>query len=126
MLTARKLLAELHLAVVDLPDLGCGENLKDVPSSNQSNGVYRRFQNMPIDGYWDVFDPLNEADKESAFNSLADDLTDIYLDLKLGLLYYDRGYIIEALWEWRFNFDIHWGHHLVGAQRAIHSYLSSN
>lgn len=126
MLTARKLLAELHLAIVDLPDLGCGENLKDVPESKESNGVYRRFKNMPIDGYWDVFDPLNELDTESVFNSLADDFTDIYLELKRGLLYYDRGHIIQALWEWRFSFYIHWGTHLVGAQRAIHSYFCSD
>jgi hypothetical protein len=79
---------------------------------------------MPSDGYWDVFAPLNEEDTESVFNSLADDLADIYRDLKRGLLLYNQGHIVEAIWEWRFNFDIHWGTHLVGAQRAIHSYFS--
>lgn len=124
MLTVRKLLVELHLGVLDLPDLGCGGTLKDVPTFNQENSTYQRFQNMPIDGYWDVFDPLNEEDTESVFNSLADDLADIYRDLKRGLLLYNQGHIVEAIWEWRCNFDIHWGTHLVSAQRAIHSYFS--
>ncbi|MBD2451990.1 DUF5063 domain-containing protein [Nostoc sp. FACHB-152] len=51
-------------------------------------------------------------------------LTDIYLDLKKGLILYEHSYFIEALWEWRFHFEIHWGAHLVGAQRAIHNYFS--
>jgi hypothetical protein len=27
----------------------------------------------------------------------------------------------EAVWEWKFNMQIHWGHHVVGALRPIHS-----
>lgn len=124
MLIARKLLAGLHLAVLDLPDFGCGKDVIDIPSLSKENHVYQHFQNMPINGYWDVFDPLNQEDTQSVFNSLADDLSDIYRDLKRGLLLYNQGYITEAVWEWRFNFQIHWGVHLVSAQRAIHSYFS--
>jgi hypothetical protein len=29
------------------------------------------------------------------------------------------------LWEWRFNFQIHWGEHLTGALRALYSLSST-
>lgn len=122
MVTARKLLAELHLSVLALPDLGPGEDTKDNLTADDWKSVSGRFQNLPVDGYWDVFDPLNESD--SVFNALWDDLSDIYRDLREGLLLYQRGQIVEAVWEWRFHFEIHWGAHLTGAQRAIHAYFT--
>jgi len=45
-------------------------------------------------------------------------LSDIYLDIKRGLILFDGHHPIDAAWEWRFNFQIHWGQHLVGAQRT--------
>lgn len=123
MLTARKLLAELHRAAIDLPDLGPGEDTEDAISADEWRSVRGRFQKLPVDGYWDVFHPLEE--EAPVFNTLPDDLSDIYRDLKEGLLLYTRGQIVEAVWEWRFNFEIHWGAHLTGAQRAIHAYFSN-
>lgn len=83
-----------------------------------------RFQNLPVDGYWDVFYPLELEKEEPIFNMLSDDLSDIYRDLKDGLVLYKKGKITEAVWEWKLHFDIHWGAHLTGAQRAIHNYFS--
>jgi hypothetical protein len=122
MLAARKLLAELHLAALSLPDLGPGEDTEDELTADDWKIVCSRFQKLPVGGYWDVFDPLKE--EAPVFNSLWDDLSDIYRDLKEGLLLYRNGRIVEAAWEWRFNFEIHWGAHLTGAQRAIHAYFS--
>ncbi|MBT2659203.1 DUF5063 domain-containing protein [Bacillus sp. ISL-18] len=34
---------------------------------------------------------------------------------------YERNEHIEATWEWKFSFDIHWGSHAVDAIRALHS-----
>jgi hypothetical protein len=50
MLTVRKLLAELHLGVLDLPDLGCGETVKDLPAFNQKNGTISVFKICPAMG----------------------------------------------------------------------------
>lgn len=122
MLTARRLLAELHLAVLNLPALDAGEETEDMLTTDEVKTVYGRFQKLPVNGYWDVFDPLTE--EAPVFNALPDDLSDIYRDLKEGLLLYNQGQIVEAVWEWRFNYEIHWGAHLTGAQRAIHSYLT--
>jgi hypothetical protein len=123
MQTARKFLAELHQAVIDLPDLGPGDDTEDTISADEWKSVCGRFQELPVNGYWDVFNPLEE--EAPVFNTLSDDLSDIYRDLKEGLLLYARGQVVEAVWEWRFNFEIHWGAHLTGAQRAIHAYISN-
>ena len=123
-IVARQLLAELHLAVLLLTDIGCGEDIDDnIVSFEEWRTVLNRFQELPVQLYWDIFNPLEE--ESPVLNSLSDDLADIYRDIKEGLILYNRGMIIEAVWEWRFNFQIHWGAHLTGAQRAIHSYLST-
>lgn len=118
----RQILLELHLGVLKLPEVDLTEEKSSAPEVKNWKDVLQRFSNLPVDGYWDVFDPLKEDDP--VFNSLADDLADIYRDLIEGLYFYDRSDLIEAVWEWKFQFNIHWGAHLVGAQRAIHSYLS--
>ena len=124
MVFARKVLAELHLAVLDLPDNCPDSDTEDKISHEMWQAVCARFSELPVDGYWDVFDPLVKDKDEPVFNTLWDDLSDIYRDVKEGLLLYEDGKTEEAIWEWRFNFTIHWGAHLTGAQRAIHSYFS--
>jgi hypothetical protein len=120
---ARRLLAELHLAVLDLPtEIPDTETRADSLSADDWKAIRNRFQHLPINGRWDVFNPLVE--EPPVFNTLCDDLSDIWRDLKEGLVLYDRGEIEEAVWEWQFNFEIHWGRHLTGAQRAIHAYFS--
>jgi hypothetical protein len=120
---ARLLLAELHVAAVRLPALGSrGDREATKMSHEEWSGFFGKFAGLPLNGYWDVFNPLEET--EPIFNSLADDLADIYRDVKAGLSLFDEQHCAEAAWEWRFNFQIHWGQHLVGAQRALHEYLS--
>jgi hypothetical protein len=120
---AGRLLAELHLAALRLPDLGPGGD-KDAVRISQDEWLlmYQKFGKLPLASYWDVFNPLEE--EGPILNSLADDLADIYRDVKSGLSLFESQHLIEAAWDWRLNFQIHWGGHLVGAQRAIHEYLS--
>jgi hypothetical protein len=99
------------------------EDVSDKVTAEQQKSVCWRFSSLPIQGYWDVFDPLITEGGEAVFNSLSDDLADIYRDIKEGLVLYDAGKLKDAVWEWQFNFKIHWGQHLTGAQRAINSYL---
>lgn len=81
---ARQILAELHLAALKLPELGCGGDREAVEISHDEwLNIYQKFALLPVTGYWDVIDPLEET--EPVFNSLADDLADIYRDLKNGL-----------------------------------------
>jgi hypothetical protein len=71
------------------------------------------------DTYWKVFEPYTAV--EPVCGSLSDDLIDIYKDLKEGVLLYQSDEQVEAIWHWKFNFEIHWGKHAVNAMRALHS-----
>jgi hypothetical protein len=69
--------------------------------------------------YWEVFNPYDLD--EPLEGSLSDDIMDIYQDIKRGLLLFEKNKYIEAIWQWKFNFEIHWGNHAVDAIRALHS-----
>jgi hypothetical protein len=77
------------------------------------------------DRYWQVFDPTE--DDEAVFGTLADDIADIYRDLKEGLV------LIEAhgtpsediIWNWRLLFYSHWGKHAMDALLAVHFRLQN-
>ncbi|RIH82849.1 hypothetical protein Mterra_02512 [Calidithermus terrae] len=74
-----------------------------------------------IDHYLEVFDPYETSNAETVGGSLVDDISDIYRDLLAGLRQWERGESGAALWEWRFNFEVHWGEHAISAIRAIHA-----
>lgn len=119
------LLAELHLAAVHLPELKLGDNL-DAPQISLEDWslISNKFGQLPVTVYIDVFNPLK--DNQPIENSLPDDLADIWRDVKVGLILFDANHPIDAAWKWRLNFQCHWGQHLVGAQRAVHEYLSDD
>jgi hypothetical protein len=78
-------------------------------------------------GNWDlyshVFDPTR--DQEAIKGSLADDIADIYRDLKKGLVCHhsDCKPPDDILCEWRLLFYSHWGDHATSALRTIHFLL---
>lgn len=119
---ARELLAELYVSVIGINDIGCGEELEHTVPVEDWKRILERFQKLPVDLYWSVFDPLEE--EPPVLCSLADDLADIYRDIKVGLIMFKDGHIVEAVWQWRFDFSLHWAAHLTSAQRAIQSYLT--
>ena len=69
--------------------------------------------------YREVFDPYAELSDGEVTGDIIDDLGDIYRDLQRGLVHWQSGRSGEALWEWRFNFQIHWAEHATSALRAI-------
>lgn len=69
--------------------------------------------------YWEVFNPYNL--EEPVCGSLTDDILDIYKDVKIGIFLYEYKEHIEAIWHWKFYFQVHWGSHTVDAIRALHS-----
>ncbi len=78
------------------------------------------------DGYWLEFDiPGNENCKSG---SLADDLTDIYCELKSGLLALEQNSkpVSQAVDDWRCGFNVHWGKHLTDAQKHLLELQTSN
>ena len=69
--------------------------------------------------YWEVFDPFELEDP--VCGDLCDDLRDIYGDLRSGIREFDAGRRNNAIREWQFGLDNHWGTHAVDAVRALHS-----
>jgi len=60
--------------------------------------------------------------------SIAENLADIYQDLKDFLLLYQTGtseVMNDAIWECRMNFENIWGQKLVNSLRAIHRFIYS-
>ncbi len=127
------LLTELHLGILRLPEARAIwdeiEDLADFEDDPEGLKIEwkicrEKYAKLPIDEYWEIFDAGNIEDRDPVFALVSDDLADIYGDLKIGLLLYETSMFPEAFWEWRFNFQIHWGNHLVGAQKAIRNYIS--
>jgi hypothetical protein len=107
-------LLELYSKALFLPEVETENNevsACDLPIPKIDFGNY--------DLYWEVFDPYHFEEPVGA--SLADDILDIYKDVKNGIILYEKNDHIEAVSEWKSSFDIHWGNHAVDAIRALHS-----
>jgi hypothetical protein len=76
------------------------------------------------DSYWMVFEPFQTAQPESIYGSISDDLAGIWSDLKRGLLVARTGELADAICEWRFSFETHWGpFHAAHAFRPLFGLL---
>ena len=67
-----------------------------------------------------IFDPIKE--EEVVVGSIADDLADIYLDLKRPLLQFRQNTEkakSNALWQWQFNILHHSGDHILNVLKPI-------
>jgi hypothetical protein len=79
------------------------------------------------DLYHQVFDPTE--DSEAILGSLADDMADIYRDLKNGLVFRETHQGLpdeDAIWTWRLLFYSHWGQHALDALLTIHFRLQNS
>ncbi|MCP5503396.1 MAG: DUF5063 domain-containing protein [Leptospiraceae bacterium] len=76
--------------------------------------------------YKEIYNPYDFNDIEPVIGSLADDLTDIYKELKPGLIKWkkvNKKKKRKILSTWKFTFKIHWGEHATGAVRALYYQL---
>lgn len=86
--------------------------------------VFNELRNKfkPRDEYWSQ-DHADFKDNEPTKESLAENLTDIYQDLKDFVLLYGKGTEAakeNAVHDCKLFFDTHWGYRLVQAQKYIH------
>jgi hypothetical protein len=120
---AINLLASLYSGALSLPNHDAGEDIEEeAVSDGQWKVIYRRFGALPFNYYLEFFSPAKLDDDEHVTGDLADDLADIYRDLKEGLSLYDLGHRKEAVWDWKSNFYMHWGRHASSALHALHCY----
>ena len=113
---ARQQLLALYAAAADLPHVE--------PIDTGTSPSFPLPENWcgfeGFDSYWEVFDPYDHEDHEPVVGSLSDDLLDVYRDIRGGLWSWEKNATANAIWEWRFSFESHWGDHAVDALRAIH------
>lgn len=93
----------------------------DRPDRAASSALRRSLGALLADksAYREVFDPYASPDDVEVIGNLADDVSDIYGDIVSGVRKWRRGETGDALWEWRFGLEIHWGEHATGALRAV-------
>ena len=123
---ALSVLSAVYAAAFGLPDTECPEAPDaERPTDEQRKALQPKLARLPVRYYWSFFVPSQLEAEEPVVGDLADDYTDIYCDLREGLWLYDRGHVQAAVWNWRFTFGIHWGHHATDAMYALQAHESS-
>lgn len=87
-------------------------------------------ERVPFSYYWAVLNPVDETGlPETGTGDLIDDLGDIYSDLKEALMLYEKdnvGAKENAIFQFKFGYDNHWGEHCIEALYAIHHFLQTS
>lgn len=119
-----ELLPRLHATVSSLngrPDDG---DLTLLPDLDARFELYTHLVELlgDRDSYWLEFDRID--DSLTMTGSLADDLTDIYCELKHGLRSVDKN-PERSVHAWCEGFATHWGQHLTDAERHLSALVSA-
>ncbi|MGW5435323.1 DUF5063 domain-containing protein [Nocardia asteroides] len=123
-------LADLVVAGCALPRVETTST--SVPDFIDHERWYRQFTRLSevfgrADVYWSNLDLTAAATAQAGAGSLADDLTDIWRDLRQGLDAIDTGSDWrDVVFEWRLSFLAHWGRHAVEALRPLHAALRAD
>ena len=124
---SHKLLPFLYLKAVMLPELDpkYEEFNERFVTENDYNNVIKKIVTRlgQYDSYEEVFDPLHEETGTPVGASIAENLADMYQDLKDFILLYQIGsneVMYEAVWECQQSFRHYWGQRLTNALRALH------
>lgn len=120
--TLNALLPRLHAAMasIDPAQYECGDDLG--VDLDQRFELFTRLHRVlgDLDAYWMEYDVT--PNRQEMSGSLADDLTDIYCELKNGLERVDRHHETRrTLGRWRHGFCKHWGQHVVDAERHLYA-----
>ena len=128
-----KTLAALYAAAAVLHEIPPPAEGRDIPAefkltNDEWNALYLHLKHaLGNDAHYSAhFNPLttNPQTDEPTQGDLADDLADIYRDLKPGLTAWNTGddtYLADILFQWLdMGHRHHWGRHATDALRALH------
>lgn len=106
---------------------GCGLRI-GAPGEHEWRKLYNFLKEKlgDWDLYHQVFDPTK--DSEAICGTLADDIADIYRDLRKGLAFREKRSgqpDVDAVWTWHLLFYSHWGKHAMDALLTIHFRLQN-
>jgi hypothetical protein len=115
------LMPRLHSAVTSLNAYETGDMQVPGVDLDDRFALYSRLRKLlgERDSYWLEFDAAPEEVHMSG--SLADDLTDIYFDLQHGLELLGGAWPHRAAQVWQNSYRLHWGQHLVDAERHLYA-----
>ena len=121
------LLPRLHAAIAALDGAPVLDPHYLEPNLDARFELYTRLRGLlgDRDSYWMEYDA---GDEQCRSGSLADDLTDIYCELKYGLTLLDLqpDDPRSAFEGWRTGYRVHWGQHLLDAERHLYALQTSN
>jgi hypothetical protein len=121
--TALRFLAGLYSAALDLEAEVDWSHAPDRPSDEEWQIIYKRFRGLPVGYYSECLDPTKVPCESQGAGDIADDLADIWQDLKGGLLLHDSGNADAAVVHWHQTFALHWGHHAASALYILDYWL---
>lgn len=124
-LAASRHLGQLCQLALELP-IRSGEEEALSISHEDWKLVYQRFSALPFNYYEYCCTPYELTFEPAGIGDLADDLADVWRDLKGGLALYQAGHLNAAVWKWRFDFWGHWGKHATSAIYALHCWLANH
>ena len=110
-------LMKLYISAMNLPNTSPEEDFDDTACCAEYLPIIISDEIPQF--YWEVFDPFDQEDALCA--DIADDLSDIAADLLSGIREFEAGRINDAVFDWKFDLDTHWGNHLVDVLRALHA-----
>jgi hypothetical protein len=121
------LLPQLHAAIFRASADGrieWDEGIEEESDLEDRFALYAQLKGLlgENDSYWLEYD--GSADSQLMTGSLADDLTDIYCELKQGLENLKQASepsSRQVLRGWRQGYRMHWGQHLLDAERHLYS-----
>lgn len=117
-----ELLPRLHAAMTGLGEWQEGGDCRSDSDLDQRFELFSRLRRLlgDLDGYWMEFDVA--PDRQEMSGSLADDLTDIYWELRQGLQRLEGARdSAPTLGRWRSGFCKQWGQHVVDAERHLYA-----
>jgi hypothetical protein len=115
-----KVLPRLHVAIAAFSEATLTRESVFKINLDDRFDLYSRLHLMlgDRDAYWMVFDVSSESQQMSG--SLADDLTDIYCELKQGLRSFNNEHNPDsAVTNWYQGYKRHWGQHLLDAEKHL-------
>jgi hypothetical protein len=128
--SALRRIVAVYQAALRLPEPSVEGTQDDLPafvSREEHEAVRQACARLPLQYYSELFNPLPvPAKEEPTVGDLADDIADIFDDVLEGLRCFDHGRVPDAVWQWVFGFQRHWGRHASCAIRTLHAYLAEN
>ncbi len=113
-----RLLPRIYLHALELPGVFVSEAYGNEELDSPVGAIMEKLGKY--DFYHDIFDPI--FDEEIVYQSISEDLADIYVDLKGQIHNFETGGVYKeyAIWNWSFGFQNHWGKHVLSTLKPIH------